>query len=745
MDAPAKTSPTQDLLLLGGGHSHLAVIKQLGMKPIPGLRITVISRDTHTPYSGMLPGLIAGHYQYDEAHIDLRKLCQCYGVRFFHGEIRDINLKQQRVYCRDRPPVRYDWLSINIGSQPALQTIPGADEIGIAVKPIEGFLSHWQNTLDNFNAKPTTRHVAIVGGGAASIEVALACQFQQRQRNTTGNVRFTLYSATPQLLPNYNSRTQTYIATLLAQRGIDVKLNHYVIKTTSNEATKQLIFDDHSSTEADEIIWAIHAGSPKWPQQTGLDCDDRGFISVNQYLQSNSHSNVFAAGDIAHFIPHPIEKSGVYAVRAGVQLARNIRRAISGQPLQAYIPQRRFLSILMTGDQHAIASRGPFSAAGHWIWRWKDAIDRRFMAMYQIDHSKNLTQQKPWASAELSSIDAIRCGGGDAKVSKNILNRAMNKIITVENPDIIIGLNALDDAAVIKPANDQHWVQSINYFRAFIDDPYLLGRIATNHCLSDIYAMGADPHSALAIATVPYASEKIVEDTLLQLMQGATDSLNEQNTSLIGGHSSEGTELGFGLSVNGTIAPQMHRTKSQANLNQVLILTKPLGTGTLLTANRQGQAQGRWIDAAIEQMLINNRYAAKILHQYQTTACTDITGFGLIGHLLEMLEPSDLGASLQMDAIPVLTGAIETAKKGWLSTLHPDNLRSQQKIKPSERIQHPHYPLLFDPQTSGGLLAAVAPEQADECLQQLKLGDCPQAAVIGIIIPASSDGRIILK
>jgi len=181
MDKSQPAPHTKQLLLIGGGHSHLSVIKQLGMQPIAGLQVTVISKDIHTPYSGMVPGMIAGHYTHNDAHIDLRKLCEVSGISLIHDQVTGIDPEQQRVFCAQRPSLPYHWLSINIGSQPALKNISGAESTGTAVKPISTFISHWQTVLETCRINPQPRTIAIVGGGAASVEVALACQFQAQK------------------------------------------------------------------------------------------------------------------------------------------------------------------------------------------------------------------------------------------------------------------------------------------------------------------------------------------------------------------------------------------------------------------------------------------------------------------------------------------------------------------------------------------------------------------------------------
>ncbi len=725
------TTDIQDLVLIGGGHSHLAVIKSLGMTPIPGLRVTVISRDIHTPYSGMMPALIAGHYHFDQAHIDLRPLCQQAGIRLFHSSVTELDLDQQLIHCDNRPPVRFDWLSINVGSRPNLDAISGASETGIAVKPIDHFLDAIEQLGEQLLSSSGPHSIAIVGGGAASVEVSLALQYklQQLPAAHSNRLRFELISATEQLLPAYTQRVRRYFARLLKARNIHLTSGSPV----SSAQGKQLTLSNGKTVDADTIIWALSAASPQWPSAAGLDCDEQGFIKVNHFLQSSSHPQVFAAGDIAHFSARPLAKSGVYAVRAGQVLAKNLRHLITGKPLTPFKPQQQFLSLLMTGDKYAVAARGKFSFKGRWVWQWKNRIDSAFIE--QFKPSTAMTT----APDHLPAAAPMRCGGCGAKVGNRILQRVMSGLNSHNRDDIIIGLNAPDDAAAITPPPGKTLLQTVDYFRAFIDDPYLLGRIASNHCLSDIYAMGGKPHSALAIVTLPHASEKLLEDNLRQLMQGAVESLNKQHTSLIGGHTSEGAELSFGLSVNGFIAEDKIISKAKAVDGHCLILSKALGTGTILAANMHNMALGRWVDSAIEQMLVDNSKAAELLYQHGASACTDITGFGLLGHLLELLGASQLGAQLHLNAIPLLPGALQCLEQGQLSTLHPSNAFNRKALLNAQRFKHhPCFNILFDPQTAGGLLATIPTEQAGNCLRALKAHGLADAEIIG-----SVDGNII--
>lgn len=745
---------TQDLVLIGGGHSHLEVIRQFGMQPIAGLRITVVCGNTHTPYSGMMPGMIAGHYSFDDAHIDLRKLCEFSGVRLFKSNAISIDKVKQTVRCDNRPPLRFDWLSINIGSQPDLSGITGATQVGSAVKPIDRFLSSWQGIckqlIDNHNAAIRSEsaadpvRIAVVGGGAASIEVALACQHQLRSQGIE-TARFNVVCATDTLLPSHNKSVQHCVLKLLEQRQITVDIQRRVVAAHARQGLIHLDYANDSPPQSyHHVIWALHAGSHPWLQESGLACDQRGFIRVTDTLQSVSDTRIFAAGDTACFESQPLAKSGVYAVRAGKTLSHNLRAAILGRSLKPFKPQQRFLSLLMTGNQGAIASRGHLALRGDLLWRWKDAIDRKFMRRYQQLPAMNSggahrPQQSIVQASSDSAAPGMRCGGCGAKVGQQILNRVIAQLQPLSSPDSISALDSPDDAAVLQPPAGKQWLQTVDYFRAFIDDPYLLGRVASNHCLSDIYAMGGTAHSALAIATVTASDAAIVQEDLLQLMQGAVATLTEHGTALLGGHSSEGAELGFGLTVNGIIEPQRLLGKGTAASGQQLILTKAIGTGTLLAANMVAQCKGRWLDKAIEQMLVSNRAAAAILQRHAASACTDITGFGLAGHLLEMLRPQQLCAHLDLQALPILDGAETTVANGWLSSLQPDNLTAQAAIPRWQDYQHlARYPLLFDPQTAGGLLAAVPTEQASDCVQQLRQKGYVSAAIIGELIASDT-------
>ncbi len=726
-------------MLIGGGHSHVAVLKKFAMNPLPGLQITLITRDVHTPYSGMLPGYIAGHYSYDESHIDLRPLAKFCGARLIHASATFLELDKQQVICGKRPAFSFDVLSINTGSTPSHIEVPGSKQHALAVKPINQFLNDWDELMSNVIEHKGNFKVVVVGAGAGGVEVALATQFHLQQllsehSLTSEKLRFELISGNGPVLPSHNASVQRRFARVLSERKITV---HQGSKAKCvNENLVEM--DDGKHIQADAIIWATHASAPAWYKESGLAVDERGFIEIDDSLQSVSHKNVFAAGDIASVTNYPRPKSGVFAVRQGPPLYKNIRRALTNKALKKHVPQISFLSLISTGDKYAIGSRGSFAFEGAWIWKLKDYIDREFMRKYnqlpEMEQSEAPIKSELASSDTLKEISAIamRCGGCGAKVGSSVLSRVVNQLTTVHRDDVVLGLNAPDDAAALEVPAGKVQVQSVDYFRAFIDDPYVFGQIAANHSLGDIFAMGAEAQAAMAIATVPYGKEKVVEQQLHQMMDGALQVLNQHNAALVGGHSSEGAELSFGLSVTGLIEKQKLLAKGGMQAGDAIIITKPVGTGTLFAADMRGKSKGRWITNAIDSMIQSNHIAAQCLYKFDVHACTDVTGFGVLGHLVEMVRAGQVDIRINLNNLPILEGALETTQLGIFSSLQPSNVRLRRAIKNQDvAVKHHFYPMLFDPQTAGGLLATIPQQHSEACVTELQNLGYPHTCVLG--------------
>ena len=738
----------KDLVLIGGGHTHAIALRMFGMKPLPGVRLTLITNSSHTPYSGMLPGHVAGFYDFDECHIDLRRLAQFAQAQLYIDQAVGLDLENKKVLCANRPPVAFDVLSIDIGSTPASIDVPGAAKYAIAAKPVPQFLNQWNQLVEDFAHNPQKPiRLGVVGGGAGGVELTLSMQqhlhqiLKEKGLPQDGNPEIHLFHRGAELVPGHSPWVRRRLHNILIDQGIQIHLEESVCEVLPNE----IRCESGLTLECNNIFWVTQASAPNWLAEAGLKTDLEGFVLVKDTLQCLYHPHIFAAGDIATMVNHPRPKAGVFAVRQGKPLFENLRRVLVGKPPIDYKPQKFYLGLIGTSDgnaKEAIASWGLLGWQSPLLWRWKDHIDRKFMKrlgdLPQMEPGKDVGATYTSPLQQIKPI--MHCAGCGSKVGSTTLERVLQRL-QVEYPlperdDILVGLGTPDDAAVVQVPTGQLMVQTIDYFRSLISDPYTFGQISANHCLSDIFAMGATPQSALAVVTIPYATEEKVEETLYQLLSGAMRVLSQAQAPLIGGHTTEGTELAFGLTCNGLAAPDQLLRKGGMKPDQVLILTKALGTGILFAADMRLEAKGRWIDNAVRSMLLSNQQAVTALVEHGVTACTDVTGFGLLGHLMEMVRASGVAVELEMDAITLLEGVGEMLQLGIVSSLQPQNLRTSREISNLSEVENcPNYPVLFDPQTSGGLLATIPANRASSCLTLLKALGYADSCVIGRVTP----------
>lgn len=367
------------LLLAGGGHAHVEVLRRFGETPAPDVDITLITPVADTPYSGMLPGLVAGHYDWRECHIDLAALTRYAGARMLPTRVVAINPGERQVMCADHRVLPYDVVSLDIGSSPPVADIEGAAAHGIPVKPVESFLEVWDAFVREARERPL--RVAVVGGGAGGVELCLAMRRRLVQESGAApQADLTLVTQHRQLLEGFANGARRRLVKALKRSGVGLLAGVRVEAVTAAGLTLQ----GGAQVPADCVVWATGASAPSWLGRSGLALDERGFVLVDETLRSTSHPEVFAAGDVATMRDHPRPKSGVYAVRQGPPLAENLRLALANQPLKRYRPQRLSLALIGTGGRHAVAAWGPVAFQGWWVWRWKDSIDRKFMAKYVV-------------------------------------------------------------------------------------------------------------------------------------------------------------------------------------------------------------------------------------------------------------------------------------------------------------------------------------------------------------------------
>ena len=695
----------KEIVLAGGGHAHALVIRKWGMQPVPGVKLTLVSPDPLAPYSGMLPGMIAGHYDADDIHIDLVKLCLWANVRFICSAVTGVDPENRKLSLTDRPDLEYDVLSINTGSTPQY-SVPGVAEFTIPIKPISGFWQHWQTQQKTLHDADTSKQILVVGGGAGSVESILAMAWACRNNKALiHQPDFHLVTQAEDILPGYPAKVRKNTISSCLELGITLHKSFHVTEVHEDKVTEAT----GKQLDSDYVFWCIQAGAPQWPSLSGLACDGEGFIRVNKFLQSVSHEAVFAVGDIAHMDENPRPKAGVYAVRQAPVLFENICNLLLQDSLKAYTPQDKFLSLLALGGKRATGNRGWFTGTGKLIWTLKDRIDWGFMTLFsELPGPPSSVIEKSIPAILIPQEEkgeeldpGIRCTGCGGKVGPLVLAEVMRELDSNWQAE---------DASIIDWP-DAKLIQTTDQIVAPFDDPWLTGRVSVFHALNDLLAMNATPHSLQVAVTMPFAGRAIQRRELSLLMAGIDSACRDEAVILIGGHTSEGSSLSVAITANGVPGKKTFN-KTGARSGDIVFTNKPLGTGIVLAGYMQGLVSGRVVTATQAVMNSSNRSTSETLAQADISACTDISGFGLLGHLSEMLAGSDLKPVLEFENIPVQKGVKALCVQGVHSSLLPQNEAFLLSNTWSEVFyKHKDWPILLDPQTSGGLLIMAAEGQ----------------------------------
>ena len=365
-------------VLIGGGHAHVHVLKHFGTRRSPGVEVTLIGRDIRTPYSGMIPGFVAGRYSFEECHIDLARLCATTGTRLIHGEAIGIDRAGRQVMVKDQPPVPYDVLSIDVGSAPDLDAIAGAATWAIPVKPITDLGRRWLDFIERMKSWLGPLDIVVIGGGAGGVELALAIDHHLGAIAKGARLQVTLITK-GEILAGQAEVARRRLRAIFHRRGLRL-LENAAARRIGRGAVE---LEDNTWQHADAVFVVTEASAAPWFATTGLPLDERGFLAVDDTLQSTGDPRIFAAGDCATMLNQRRPKAGVFAVRQGPPLARNLLHVLAGQAPEPFRPQARYLAIIGTGDGRAVATRGRWAIEGRWVWLWKDLIDRRWMAMYR--------------------------------------------------------------------------------------------------------------------------------------------------------------------------------------------------------------------------------------------------------------------------------------------------------------------------------------------------------------------------
>ena len=726
------------IVLVGGGQTHAPVLKKLGMSNVDNADLTLISSNSIVPYSGMLPGYIAGSYTKDECLIDLRHISNFSGAIFIQANVIGLDLRNRQVLLENRPPIRYDLLSLNVGIIPDLDSIVGKEYI-VAIKPAISFFTRWKSILEKIEKGEYGKRfrLSILGAGAGGIEIAFNAQ--KRLMSIIPDVEIHIFQRGKEILQGFNDNSKKKINLELQKRKIHLHLNEEIRKVSQAQKEYHCITNRGNQFHFDLVVGAVKARTLDWIEDSELLKDENGFILVNDSLQSISHPDVFAVGDIATMKNYHRPKAGVFAVRQSVPLYENLIRFMENKPYIKYKPQENYLTLLNLGDGRAIASRGKYSlGANKWIWKWKDRIDTGFMNKFSNLPVKMKTTEMRKDDSE------FLCNGCGSKLSADILKTALDRLeaylpaITksknskMQFVKTAVGLKQREDSARIKISRKIDLIQSVDYFKPIVSDLFIAGQIAANHCLNDLYAKGVYAHSAQAIINMDENSSQAEED-LFQILAGANSVFAREGVELLGGHTNSGKEFGFGFVCNGFQEKEKFYSKKDAEVEDLLILTKPIGVGLVFAADMRNKISPLSVDAAIQSMLQSNYDAISVMKKYKIHACTDVTGFGLAGHLFEIVKASKLSAFIELNKIPLVFELNSLLEKNpeMQSSLFPSNWKSFESYFDGNK-KHPTYRVMFDPQTSGGLLFTIKPIDAEKCVTELKRMGY-DAAIIGSV------------
>lgn len=709
-------SMESSLVLAGGGHCHALILRRWAMKPKerPVGSIFLVSNTSLLYYSGMIPGYIAGAYALEDVAIDLRLLAEKAKVSFILGEITRIESKEKNIIIQGRPPLRFDVLSLNVGCV-SRKRFP-EDQNLLSVKPYHELLKFLDLQLKTDNQGP----INVIGSGLAAIETAFAIQQRHKDRDI--------------MLFGKKNKLTSYFSAELKKRNISVILSNEQYYSEKYFGVGGILC---TGFQAADCI-----------RKSSLRLNEQGRVITNQYLQLLDHEYIFGGGDCAVVDDMPRAAAGVWAVRSAEILGKNLSSYMNNKPLQRWRPQRNILQLvgasMLDKKRTAYALWGPFVLGpSTLLWNFKQRIDSAFMQQFK--------QEK--MSRSDNGDENMLCFGCAAKLAAKPLIEALKRADLVE-----LGTRP-EDATVLpncKFEANSSVLQSVDGFPALISDPWLNGVITTLHACSDIWACGGSVLHAQSVVTLPIASPRIQSELLTQTLAGIKNTLDTLGAKLIGGHTLESRDeasiplsksMQLVVAVNGKYDNNLWE-KSGMKHGDCLLLSRALGTGVIFAASAQGLVSAKTIDHVLmimsnsQHKLVTQLRNLEIKLMEHVHAATDITGFGLLGHLDEMLKGSCIrGKQLQIvldsESIPALPDALTLLENGIESSLAHANkefynlleidargidhtkvvLNYKSPIDASEKLEAMKR-LLIDPQTCGPLLISVSEKFANKLMQE---------------------------
>ncbi len=694
---------TKQLVLIGGGHANVQVLKKLCMNNLKGLHTILISEHFEATYSGMTPGYIHKDFSKEEISIDLQRLCFNAGAIFIKDKVVKIETNYQKLKLQNLPSIYYDLLSINTGSISNTKGIKIENSSRyFFVKPISLLvknLSEIDQIIKNKKSK-----IAIIGGGVASYELAFSLS-----RRYENKLEITILGKNILKERNLNWKTKKNLKKISYYLGIK-EIQGEVVSISETHLTLKngVIF------ECDLSLVSSGADIESWLSNSNLNKDENGFIVVNDNLLSTNDKNVFVTGDACSLENNFRPKSGVMAVRQGEILKENIFYKLTGRPLIKFRPQKNWLYLIGTHKNYALLNYFFLSFHGRWCWKLKKWIDKRFINKFKF--TSNVSMTKKNIELEKSKNFKMYCQGCGSKVSKNTLVN----FLKAENSNL-----ELSDSSIINTSSSS-LLQSIDHIKLFTSlNPFDFGIISYLHSQNDILSSGGSVQTISVSQALPFSEGKIENFYMEYFMKGIKSESIKDDSVIVSGHSYLSKEPGITITMNGILEKKI--SKNQGQENDLIYLSKPLGTGYLLAAYFDNSELLSSIDFQnlITWLKKGNSKASETSKSFKSNITTDISGFGLASHLSDICKSSNLSAEIKLNKDVLINKNIEILEN-FKSTGFENNYSSSINdisISDSNKLKN----ILYDPQTNGPLLLSIHKKDQIEFEKrfQLKLGFSP--------------------
>ena len=677
---------TKQLVLIGGGHANVQVLKKLCENSIKGLHTILISEHFEATYSGMTPGFINEDFSKEEISIDLQRLCFNAGATFIRDKVTRLDTNNKELQLQNFPPINYDLLSINTGS------ISNTKKINIKnssncffVKPISSLVKNLSQ-IDQI-LKKNKNKIVIIGGGVASFELAFSLK-----RRYESPLEITILGKKILNEKNLNKKTKNNLKKIAKNLSI-IEYEGEVISISE----KYLTLNNGDKIDYDLSLVSTGASIETWLLESNLIKDEKGFIKVNNNLLSINEKNIFVTGDACSIENKPKPKSGVMAVRQGEILKENIFLKLIGKNLIKFKPQKNWLYLIGTYKNYALLNYFFLSFHSRWCWKLKVWIDKDFINKFKFTNNQQMTKR----NFELENFENTKmyCQGCGSKVSKNTLISYIKK--TSDNI-------YLKDSSIVNNKSLQI-LQSIDHIKLFSSlNPFEFGRISYLHSQNDILAAGGEVKSLSVSLSVPFSENSVEKFYLEYFMEGIKFEADKNNCVISSGHSYQSQEPGITLTLNGEIASNV--SKDSAKKGDLIYLSKPLGTGYLIAAyfNNSEILSGCDFEKILNNLKKENLFAVNSAIDSGSQTMTDISGFGLSSHLTDICLSSNLSSELTLSH-EILINSNTDLLKMFQSTGFKNNYESSREyIKIT--LNHPLKNILFDPQTNGPMLIAINKE-----------------------------------